>query len=103
MSLTDRPFPDNVEENTLIIENRVGAFLVRTDVLRVLPDDLLRSVFSHFLIVRAEALFYSASIRYCAYSPLFAPVEEQDEPPIYEIIVNGIDEDMTVEVRTAGI
>jgi len=63
---------------------------------------LLR-IFSHFLIIRAEALFYSASIRYCAYSPLFAPVEAQDEPPIYELIVNGIDEDMTIEVRTTGV
>lgn len=101
--LTDKPKPDSVEKNTLIIENRVGVFRVRTDVLRILPDDLLRRIFSHFLIIRAEALFYSASIRYCAYSHLFAPVEAQNEPPIYEIIVNGIDEEMTIEVRTAGV
>jgi hypothetical protein len=38
--LTDKPKPDSVEKNTLIAENRVGVFRVRTDVLRTLPDDL---------------------------------------------------------------
>jgi len=99
-NLAPRPYPGNVAENALIKENRIGVFLASVDLLRALPDDLLRRVFSHFMIVRAEALFDNASIRYCAYSPLFAQVEEKDEPPSYEITVTGEGADLTVEARS---
>jgi hypothetical protein len=77
--------------------NRVGRFEISYQLLRTLPQSSLALIFSHFIIVRAEALYNKYVIEYTAYSEMFETIPLGSEPFWYEItVVNGGDSILAV-------
>jgi hypothetical protein len=77
--------------------NRVGRFGISYQLLRTLTQRELALVFSHFIIVRAEAVYNKFIIEYTAYSEMFETIPVGGEPFWYEItIVNDGDSILAV-------
>ena len=77
------------------MNNRVGKFKMSHRLLRADLDNI-RWVLSHFVIVRAESLYYDDTIEYVAYSELFDEIPEGEIIPEYEIII-GEDKSVRAE------
>lgn len=71
--------------NILVQEGRVGKLRISRYMFdNANADDLMR-LMGHFLIVRAEYMFYRDEIEYIAYSPLFGVTDPGEEAPEYLI------------------
>lgn len=69
-------------------ENRIGRFVLSLTYLDHLPYAVLSRLMGHFLIVRAETTFWTQSITYVGYSPLFNVVDRAMEPPTYILVLD---------------
>lgn len=67
---------------------QIGKFKIDDDDIKNHPD-IVRRILFHTIIVRAEYMFYSNQIEYVAYSKKFDKVPIGEEPPEYDIQVNG--------------
>ena len=74
----------------IIQERRGGFFTIDKELIFDQPD-LVMSLLSNFLIVRAEMNFMSERVEYQAYSPLFKPTVQGGEYPHYDIIIDDMD------------
>lgn len=77
------------------LEDRVGKFRLSSDRLKRMSRNELRDFFAHFVIVRAEHLFYCNAIEYTAYSELFDLVDEGESLPDYLITLKVSDSGVT--------
>ena len=70
----------NKRKGKFYVSRRIGEMAIDNEWLR-------ECLFSNFVIIRAEYLFYNDQIEYIAYSPLFREVEEGESIPRYELII----------------
>lgn len=94
--MTAQNLHDDAIKNNIIAENRCGKFYMSWELIRQNDSKLLMNLMSNFLIVRAEAMFASDAIEYCAYSPLFEPKAPYAITPTYTIC---LDSDFNVTVN----
>lgn len=80
-----------------IAENRFGEFSVNPQLLHEMTDEALRRLYSDFVIVRAEYMYVSGSIRYTAFSPLFKVAPRDTEPTMYSIRYRRDDDGLIVD------
>lgn len=93
---------DALSGNLLFMERRAGYFTLPDDLLSRLTAEAALSVFSYFIIVRAEYDFMRRRFCYTAYSDLFAPTPDGVEPPTYDItVIEQEDGDIRVEANRA--
>lgn len=69
------------------IRKRRGRVRISKTMLVSASLDLLRSIFGHLVIVRAELSFMSEIIEYDAYSEWFDEVEDYEIGPLYSIAI----------------
>jgi hypothetical protein len=72
----------------IISRNQIGIFDLPTNLINCGKIDLILTIMSKMVIVKAECLYTPDAIRYTAFSELFAPVECYKEPPYYYIHIN---------------
>lgn len=86
--------------NQLMKENRAGTFTINSQLLRWVDHRTLTAVFGHFIIARAEFMFFEQKFLYEALSELFEPVEEGQRIPHYLItIIEEVDGSVRVEAQ----
>lgn len=69
----------------MVKENRIGIFEISQPLIEKADYVLLRRVFGHMIIVRAEAMYHKNCIEYHAYSDLFEEIPPEVVPPRYLI------------------
>lgn len=75
----------------MFAEKRIGKFEIHYDCY-VEDIEVVKSVLSQVVVVKAELLMATKAIEYIAYSDLFKPVAEYDCPNLYEPIVGYSEE-----------
>lgn len=69
-------------------EHRVGRFSIDRYIIEEFPN-LVRSIMSEMIILRAEGLFFDDRIEYTAASHIFAPVPKGCAAPHYSLVFNA--------------
>lgn len=88
-------------ENKSDFSKRRGSVKVTRTLLVQNPEEM-RHVLSNLLIVRAENDFITDTITYYAYSELFEPIEDLNEPPRYNLVVTR-EQDGKISVRAEKV
>lgn len=69
----------------MVKENKIGVFEISQPLIKNADYVLLRRVFGHMIIVRAEAIYHKNLIEYHAYSDLFEENPPEVMAPRYSI------------------
>lgn len=85
--------------NSPVDERRIGLFAINRSLIADAPFEELLKFFANFLIVRAEAIYWTNTIQYVAYSPVFEPVDPSKDPPLYMI---NMDSELNVSATLLG-
>jgi len=77
----------------VIKENRIGTFFLRRQHLEKYSDELLRTVFSNFVIIEAHYRDYNLRIDYVAYSIHFDKLDDRGAIiPEYEVLFEYVED-----------
>lgn len=69
-------------------ERRFGKIFIEDFIICNESPEVLKRLFSHLIIVRAEQLYLRRGIEYCAICAEFDPLGEAEKVPEYEVIIH---------------